>query len=121
MLGVVFHAGERHLMRAERAFDRCAVDFFGTRPALGRAQHDHRPDRLFGESIRARFVLDGTDLGVARIECRGQELVNDQRFVPFDEIRFVAASDVKRLEILVARSRLYGRPGDLVAVEVQDR
>jgi hypothetical protein len=45
-------------------------------------------------------VLDGTDLGVARIECRGEELVNAKRLVPFNEIRLVAASDVQRLKIL---------------------
>jgi len=34
---------QRHLVGAEGALDLQAVDHFWSRPALGRAQHDHRP------------------------------------------------------------------------------
>ena len=45
MRRVVAHLGERHLVRAPEAFHLLAVHFFRAGPALGRAQHDHRPAR----------------------------------------------------------------------------
>ncbi|GGQ47984.1 hypothetical protein GCM10010166_15110 [Couchioplanes caeruleus subsp. azureus] len=41
---VVADAGQRHLVRAPRAGDLDPVDLLGPGPALGRAQHDQRPD-----------------------------------------------------------------------------
>ncbi len=38
------HVGDRHLVRAPRSFDRQAIHYFGTGPALGSAQHHHRPN-----------------------------------------------------------------------------
>ena len=45
---------ERHLVRAERAFDRLAVDDLRSGPAFRRAQHDHRPDRPLAKTAAAR-------------------------------------------------------------------
>ena len=43
---------QRHLVRAQRALDRLAVDHLRPGPALGRAQDDHRPARALREAVR---------------------------------------------------------------------
>ncbi len=45
------HVAHRHLMRAPVVLALLAVDELRTRPALGRAQHDHRPRRALPESL----------------------------------------------------------------------
>ena len=45
MLGVAARVGDRHLVRAPEPLDLQAIDFFRAGPALGTAQHDHRPVR----------------------------------------------------------------------------
>ena len=45
VLGVLGQLRQRHLVGAEGALHRQAVDLLGPRPALGRAQDDHRPAR----------------------------------------------------------------------------
>ena len=52
--GIGAHGGERHLVRAERALDRQAVDHLRAGPALRRAQHDRRPARRTASVRRAR-------------------------------------------------------------------
>ena len=45
---VVAHSRQRHLMGAEGPLGRETVDLLGSGPALGRAQHDHRPGGPLG-------------------------------------------------------------------------
>jgi hypothetical protein len=92
VFGILADRCERNLVRAEGAFDRNPVDFFRARPALGRAQDDHRPDRLLLEAIRARVVLNRSDLGITIVERCRKELMHDERIVAFDEIGLVAAA-----------------------------
>ena len=70
VVGARAHRG--HLVRAERTLDLLAVDLLRPRPALGRAQHDHRPARLLRAAAVARRALDRADLRVRGVE-RGAE------------------------------------------------
>ncbi len=121
MLGIGAHVRERHLVRAPRALCLVAVDLLGTGPALGRAQHDHRPARPLGLAAAARGLLDAANIGDRRIERGRHRLVHLGGVRALDEMRLVAVPDEQRLELLVADAREDGRVGDLVAVEVEDR
>jgi hypothetical protein len=46
MFRILAYGCERHLMRAECAFDRDPVHFLGAGPSLRCAKDDHRPDGL---------------------------------------------------------------------------
>src|SRR5262249_24474461 len=112
---------ERHLVRAPRALDLVAFDFLRACPALRRTQYDHGPARAFGLAAFAGVLLYAADLGNYRIEGCRHLLVHLRGLRAVDEVRLVAVSDEQRLELLVADARRYGRVGDLVAVETQDR
>jgi len=43
VFGILAHVRDRHLVGAEGALDRLAIDLLGAGPALGGAQDDHRP------------------------------------------------------------------------------
>ncbi len=60
--GLLARVGERHLMGAKGPLGRQPVDLLGSRPALGRAQHDHRPGRALPLAVGARAALDRGDL-----------------------------------------------------------
>ena len=127
--GIGTYAGQRHLVRPERALDAHAVDLAGTGPALRRPQHDHRPawplagaaaGATAGAAV-ARLVLDRDDAGVREVEGGRQLLV--------DLGRVVAGHDVRRVAVALQEAQKFGlgdpredrRTGDLVAVQVQDR
>ena len=120
VLGVLGELRQRHLVGAEGALHRLAVDLLGPRPALGRAQDDHRPARPLGGAL-ARTRLDGGDVADHLVERLGHELVHGRRVVALDEVRLVAVADQQRAQLVVRDAREHGRVGDLVAVEVQDR
>ena len=75
--GFVAHLGERHLVRAERALDRHAVDHLRAGPSLRRAQHDRGPARPRADPPRSRasrwIVADRVE---ARVERRRERLVH---------------------------------------------
>ena len=121
VLGMAAHRAHRHLVRAPVALFPLAVDLLGTGPALRRPHDDHRPDWALGESILPRIRLDAANLADHRFERGGHELVHHRRVIAFDEMRRVAVSAKKRLELLMTDPRQHGRIGDLVAVEMQDR
>src|ERR1700684_2059375 len=108
-------------MSTEGAFNRDSIHFFRTSPSLGRAQDDHGPDWLLLEPALTRLLLDGSNLRIAIVQRSSQELMHDFRIVAFYKIRLLGASFVKSSQVCVARPSLNGRPGNLVAVEVQNR
>ena len=73
---VVVHARQRHLVRPPEAFHLVAVHFLGTGPALGAAQHDHRPARPGRLAARARFLLNAPNFQHAVLQRRGHLLVH---------------------------------------------
>ena len=120
VLGVLGQLRQRHLVGAEGALHRLAVDLLGPRPALGRAQDDHRPARPLGVAF-ASTRLDGGDVADHLVERLGHELVHGRRVVALHEVGLVAVADEQRAQLVVRDARQDGRVGDLVAVEVQDR
>ena len=121
VLGVGAHFGERHLMRAPRAFDGKAVDERGPGPPLGRPQHDHRPARAGPRRpTRApRVAVAGSR--PARVERRGELLVDERRVVAGDEVGRPPVPFEEARQLVVADAREHRGVGDLVPVEVQDR
>src|SRR5689334_19617539 len=115
------HPGERHLVRAPRAFDLLAIDLFGAGPALRRPQHDHRPASAPGRNTIPRIALDGADAFDQGIEGRRHLLVHGLGIVALDEVRLVSVADEEALELAPIDAGEDGRARDLVAVEVQDR
>jgi hypothetical protein len=119
--GVVAHAGQRHLMGAERSLDDHTVDHRRAGPPLGRGHHDDRPPGQQGGSARAGLGLDPTDGGQAPVEHLGQLPVHGDRLVTGDHVHLVPVTLQELAHIAVRRPAEHGRPADLVPVEVQDR
>ena len=112
------HVAHGHLMRAERARHRFAVDDLRPGPTFGCAEHDHRPGPALLEPFRAGVLLDGRDFGNHRLQRGGHEPVHLVRFLALDPIRFVAVPAQEGLEFALRNAAQDGRSGDLVAVEV---
>ena len=123
--GILPHPVHRHLVRAESALDRQAVDRLGPRPALGRAEHDRGPARARG----ARGVgagapglrLDGPDPRVAVVEHLGEARVHRHRIVARHEVGLPAVAAQQAHDVVVAHATQHGGPADLVAVQMEDR
>ena len=54
---ILVHLAHRHLMRAPVVLGALAIDLFRTGPALGCAEHDHRPAGAFLETISTRSPI----------------------------------------------------------------
>lgn len=120
VVGVFAYAGERHLVGAPGSLDRHAVHGRGARPALGRAQHDHRPA---GAALRVAVpggLLDGGDAFQGLVHGLGHRLVDLARVVAGDVQRFVAVSLEEGVKFGLGDTGEHRRIGDLVAVEVED-
>ena len=112
--------GERHLMRAERAFNLQAVHPFRPRPAFRGFEDDHRPARAHGVAVDAGFVLNAFDLLHRLVQRRGHGFVHQRRLMSLDVIRRPAVAAQELVQFLRLDAREDSRVGDLVAVEVQD-
>ena len=121
MRRVLAYVGERHLMRAPGTLGLVAIDLLRPGPALGRAQHDHRPARQVGLAALPRVPLDLADLRDGFLERGGHGLVHRVGVVALHEVRRVAVTVEQRLQPVVAQAGKDRRIGDLVTVEVQDR
>ena len=73
VLQVLVGIRKRDLVGAEGAFDSLAIDYFGTGPALGGHEDDHRPTRPAVLLAAACLHLNPVDLVDDMIECRGQQ------------------------------------------------
>ena len=92
MFGVFPNRCEGHLVRTEGAFNRNSIHFLRTRPSLGCAQDDHRPDRLCPESALARLQLNGANLGITVVQSSGQQLMHAFGIVTLDKAGVIAAA-----------------------------
>ena len=121
VVGVLAHAGEGHLVGAERPLDLDAVDDIGAGPALRRAQHDRGPPGSRREAAAAGVFLDLADARVST--SRGRRRTRDasapDRSLARARGRIRAREEAGN--ILVARATENGRPADLELVEMQDR
>ena len=90
-------------------------------PALGAAEHDHRPGRALRDAVDARRPLNLGDLRDDAVHRVRHQAVHRHRVVTLDEVRLVAEAAQHLLELHVRDAREHRRARDLVAVEVQDR
>ena len=98
-----------------------AVDLSRAGPALGRAEHDHRPAGTFGEALPMRARLDPPDLADGGVERGRHQFVHLLWLMSLDEIRRISIASQQVIEFLVADAGEDRGIGDLVAVEVKDR
>ncbi len=121
VFGLGRELGHRHLVGVKRAFDLHTVNLVGAGPSLGRAQHDHRPARPLAKAVLPRIGLDRADLRDDAIERGRHLLVHRFGLVAFDPVRLPAVAAHQHVELVVRYAGEHRRPGDLVAVQVQDR
>src|ERR1700678_558171 len=113
-------------MGAKCALNRHPIYFFRTSPSLGTAQHDHRPGSAGLISICRRDPCSSAFLYVsyfriAAIKRACEKLVHDFGIVPLNKIGSVAQPLIESAEFLVAGASIDRRPGDFVAIEMQNR
>ena len=121
MRGIRLDVADGNLMRAPRALETMAVDFFGSRPALGRAQHDHRPARPRRDPRASCLGLQFANLAYAVLERRGHLPMHRSRVGTFNEIRRPAEAYEQRFEFFGRNARQNRRVRDFVAVEMENR
>ncbi len=121
MLRIISHLRQRHLMRAPRALDRDAVDFFRSGPPLRCAQHDHWPARTRLITVSARAALHGADPVERFVDRRRELLMHVWRLVALDQERFPAISLQQCGQLFVGDPGEHRRVRDLVVVEMKDR
>src|SRR5207245_8986672 len=85
---VLAQPGQRHLVGAPEALHLVTVDLLRAGPALGCAQHDHRPVGAAGRAGRPRLLLDAAGLEGAVLPGGGDGVV--------DELAAVVCLDVGR-------------------------
>ena len=112
--------GDRHLMRQEVSLDALAVHFLRSRPALGRAQHDHGPYRARGIIVLPRVLLDLLNAFDHLIHGFGHQPVHGHGIIALDKIRLPAAAMEEIRDLLMAHTGKDGGIGNLVAVQMQD-
>jgi hypothetical protein len=100
VFGMIRIDGNRHLVRAERAFDLQAIDPFGTGPAFGRLEHDHRPTWADEVAVGADVVLDVPDLLHRLVEGRSHGVVHQLGLMTLDEVRRPATAAEKLFQFL---------------------
>src|SRR5438094_3361704 len=95
MRQVLVHLPHRYLVRTPVALCTPAIDLFWARPALGCAEHNHRPARALCETIHTRLGFDALNFPDNRVECGGHQLVHLFRLIPLYEIWRVAVTAEK--------------------------
>src|SRR5215468_4202225 len=107
MLGIFMHLTHRYLVSAPEALGALAVDLFGTGPALGRAQNNHRPARSLGFRTGdfARFRLNLFNLRDDSIEGGRHQLVHLFRFVALDDMGSVTVPTKQLLQLFMTDAR----------------
>ena len=109
-----------HLVGAMGALRWLTIDGLGACPALGGAQHDHRPARTLRGAALAGGTLDGRDLLDDGIHGGRHGLVHAWRVVSLHEVGVVAVALEERQQLRLGDARQHRGVGDLVAVEVED-
>ena len=113
---VLVHLAHRNLVRAPVILGALAIDLFRTGPALGCAQHDHRPARTLLETFSTRIRFDALNFPDDLVQGGGHQLVHFFRLIALDEIRRVAIATKQVIELLVADASEKAGIGNLVAV-----
>src|SRR5262245_52485726 len=109
VLRIVVQLAHRYLVRTPVVLRALPIDLLRARPALERAEHDHRPARPSCETVPARVALDAVDLVERRVERGCHELVHRGRVIAFNDMRRVAVAAKELLELLAADTGQDGR------------
>ena len=122
MLWISAGIGDRDLVRSPKALNLQAIYFLGAGPALGAAEHNHRPSGALGRlpSVAPCF-LDRTNALNCLLQDVGHPPVHQLGLVTFDEQGFVAIPGKELTDLFVVHPAEYGRVGNLVAVKMKDR
>ena len=107
-------------MGAEGALDGLAVHHLGAGPALGGAQHDHRPLDMAHLLAGAGAALDVVDFLDDGVQGLGHLGVHRHGVVALDKVGFPGAAQEEVLDLLVGHPAENRGVGDLIAVQVQD-
>ena len=108
-----------HLVRAPVAFHLQPVHIVRARPALGRAQHDHRPPGPQHVAVFPRVRLTGEYLLHALVKRVRHRAVHGHRLAALHEMRLPAAAGEEGFKLLVRDAGKDGGVGYLIAVQVQ--
>src|SRR5262245_1772956 len=103
VLGLV-HVAHGNLMTSPIAFALFAVNFRRTRPTLGSAEDNHRPDWALHDALVPRRP-NLLDFGNDRIEHAGKLLVDRFGVTAFHKIRFVSHALKELLQFLLGYAR----------------
>src|SRR6185312_1887442 len=123
---VLPHVGQRDLVGAPGALHLESVHHVGTGPALGGAEHDHRPHGVH-DTVGVGCVgvavagppLDVPDVGQAVVEGPGEVAVGGGvvgRVSHGDQARCIAEPLEVAAQPVLGHAGQHGRVGDLVAV-----
>ena len=118
---VAANVGHGHLVGAPEVLDLLAIHLLGAGPALGGAQHDHRPAGTEGFTTGAGLFLLRSDVENCLLEGHRHLAVHRHRVGAFDEDRRPAVSLEQVLQFLVIDPTEDRGVGDFVTVEVKDR
>src|SRR5271154_1587602 len=125
MVGIFTNSRERNLMSSECTLDRYSIYFFRAGPALRRPQNDHRPQLprlVFAASIcSASALLNFPYLRITTIKGGCEQLVHRLGVVPLHKIRTVAMPFIERGQFVVTGASHDRRPGDFIAVQMENR
>ena len=89
-----------HLVRSKRSLHLLAIDGFGSGPALGRFEHDHRPAWACRVAMLASLVPYGANLFDRGIEGPRHVFMHERRLVAGDEQRRPAVTTQQLFEFL---------------------
>src|SRR5512147_482082 len=106
---------QRNLMGSPEPLHFMTVHFLGAGPALRSSEHDHGPLRAGSQPICSGSMLNVSNFSYHCFQCTGHELVHGFRIRTFNEMRFIAITDEKTPELIVAHSSEYGRISNFVA------
>ena len=118
--GLAVVDGNGDLVGTPAALHRLSVHLLGAGPALGGAEHDHRPAGPGGVAGGAGILLDPLDLTHRPVQSGGHLLVHLLGLVPLYKAGLPAAALEEHLGLLVGDAGEEGGVGELEAVEMED-
>ena len=120
MFGVLGINDYRNLVGSERTLVFKIVDEFGSGPALGRLEHDHRPAWPRCNRVFACLTLDILDILYRFFHGGGHEAMHGVWVISFDEHRCPAAAFKEALKLVMIDPGKNSWIADLVTIEMKD-
>ncbi len=121
LLWIGVRRSKGHLVGPPEALQFLAMQRSRAGPALGGAQHDHRPGRPHRFTACTSFGADLKNAPDRPIHGGSHGFVHGLRFTAFHENRLPAIAAHQARQLVMRNPRQQGRVGDLVAIQVQHR